>query len=75
MLEFVIAKVKYIKNICSGYMIFYILEDTQLIYHLDNKLELLEIKREQYIMVMNLIRLHLEVLIGYTRCFIIKVKK
>ena len=62
-LEFVTDKVIYTKSIYSGYIIFYIIEVTQVIFNPDNILEPLKVKKEKYIMVMNLIPLPLEVLV------------
>ena len=62
-LEYVTDKVLNIKNICFGYILFFLIEVTQVIFNPDNILEPLKVKKEKYIMVMNLIPLPLEVLV------------
>ena len=74
-LEYVTDKVLNTKNICFGYILFFLIEVTQVIFNPDNILEPLKVKKEKYIMVMNLIPLPLEVLVEYIRCFIAKAKK
>ena len=62
-LEYVTYKVLNTKNICFGYILFFLIEVTQVIFNPDNILEPLKVKKEKYIMVMNLIPLPLEVLV------------
>ena len=62
-LEYVTDKVLNTKNICFGYILFFLIEVTQVIFNPDNILEPLKVKKEKYIMVMNLIPLLLEVLV------------
>ena len=62
-LEYVTDKVLNTKNICFGYILFFLIEVTQVIFNPDNILEPLKVKKEKYIMVMNLIPLPLEVLV------------
>ena len=62
-LKYVTYKVLNTKNICFGYILFFLIEVTQVIFNPDNILEPLKVKKEKYIMVMNLIPLPLEVLV------------
>jgi hypothetical protein len=74
-LESVTDKVFSTKSICFGYILFSIIGVTQVIFNPDNILEPFKLKKEKYIMVMNLTPLPLEVLVGYMVYFIKMAEK